>query len=89
MRGRGAWGGWVSGGVGAGQRGGVGAQRAAEGQLTGTGLVGLQVGLDQVCQSLERTDGIAFDYVVRLGAEPLHGPHLNDQTRDNSSVPVG
>lgn len=32
--------------------GGVGAQRTAQGQLTGTWLVGLQVGLDQVCQGL-------------------------------------
>lgn len=34
--------------------GGVGAQGAAEGQLARTGLVGLKVGLDQVCQSLDR-----------------------------------
>lgn len=34
--------------------GGVGAQRTAEGQLARTNHVGLQVGLDQVCQSLDR-----------------------------------
>lgn len=34
--------------------GGVGAQRTAQGQLTGTRLVGLQVGLDQVCQGLNK-----------------------------------
>lgn len=34
--------------------GGVGAQWTAEGQLAGTDHVGLQVGLDQVCQSLDR-----------------------------------
>lgn len=33
--------------------GGVGAQRTAEGQLAGADHVGPQVGLDQVCQSLE------------------------------------
>lgn len=37
--------------------GGVGAQRAAQRQLAGARLLGLEVGVDQVCQSLrgERT----------------------------------
>lgn len=35
---------------------GVGAQRAAEGQLPGTRLVGLQVGLDQIRQRLDGTE---------------------------------
>lgn len=38
--------------------GGVGAQRTAEGQLARTNHVGLQVGLDQVCQSLDRNTGV-------------------------------
>lgn len=35
---------------------GVGAQRAAKGQLAGTRLIGLQVGVNQVCQCLSRTN---------------------------------
>lgn len=44
--------------------GGVGAQRATEHQLAGTRLVGLQVGLDEVCQSLHRMSNIQYMFIM-------------------------
>ncbi|KAF3848742.1 hypothetical protein F7725_015239, partial [Dissostichus mawsoni] len=78
--------------------GGVGAHGAAEGQLTGAGHVGLQVGVDQGLDVVRgEGDGHqqdvllpsltqAFNHIVRLGAEPLHGPHLEDPTPDRTTV---
>ncbi|KAG8010937.1 hypothetical protein GBF38_019859 [Nibea albiflora] len=39
-------------------------QRAAEHQLAGTRLVGLQVGLDEVCQSLDRMNDIQRMFIL-------------------------
>lgn len=48
--------------------GGVCAERAAQRQLAGARLVGLQVGLDQVCQSLDTNNSADAEAAPKMDA---------------------
>lgn len=75
--------------------GGVGAQRTAEGQLARTNHVGLQVGLDQVCQSLDRRRAetgvllLPYYHSNRSEFQPLFSIRARNNFLDTSATQGG